>query len=58
MNDASIKVTGFSREKLTGTDFFDYFTEPRKARKVYRQVFAKGFVTDYPLTIMDHRRIV
>jgi PAS domain S-box-containing protein len=55
MNDASIKVTGFSREKLTGTNFFDYFTEPQKARKVYRQVFAKGFVTDYPLTIMDHK---
>jgi PAS domain S-box-containing protein len=55
MNDASIKVTGISREKLTGTDFFDYFTEPKKARKVYREVFAKGFVTDYPLTIMDHK---
>ena len=54
MNNASIIVTGASREKLTGTDFFDYFTEPNKARKVYREVFAKGFVTDYPLTIRDH----
>jgi len=33
--------------------FFDYFTEPDKAREVYQQVFAKGFVADYPLTIMD-----
>jgi len=55
MNDASINVTGISREKLTGTDFFDYFTEPKKARKVYREVFAKGFVTDYPLTFMDEK---
>jgi PAS domain S-box-containing protein len=55
MNDASIKVTGCSRKKLTGTDFFDYFTEPQKARKVYREVFAKGFVADYPLTIRDHK---
>ena len=39
------------REKLIGTDFSDYFTEPQKARSGYREVFEKGFVTDYPLTI-------
>ncbi|MHB1133955.1 MAG: PAS domain S-box protein [Chloroflexota bacterium] len=33
------------------TDFSDYFTEPENARKGYEQVFSKGFVTDYPLTI-------
>lgn len=55
MNDASVKVTGVSREKLTGTDFFEYFTEPDKARKGYEEVFAKGFVADYPLTIRDHK---
>ena len=38
-------------EELIGTDFSDYFTEPEKAREGYQQVFAKGFVTDYPLTI-------
>jgi PAS domain S-box-containing protein len=51
VNEGSIKATGVSREKLIGTDFSDYFTEPDKAREGYRQVFAKGFVTDYPLTI-------
>jgi PAS domain S-box-containing protein len=51
VNEATIKVTGVSREKLIGTDFSDYFTEPEKAREGYQQVFAKGFVTDYPLTI-------
>jgi PAS domain S-box-containing protein len=51
VNEGSIKVTGVEREKLIGTDFSDYFTEPEKAREGYRQVFAKGFVTDYPLTI-------
>jgi PAS domain S-box-containing protein len=55
MNNASVNITGISRKKLTGSDFFDYFTEPQKARKVYREVFAKGFVTDYPLTIKDHK---
>jgi PAS domain S-box-containing protein len=51
VNEATIKVTGVSREKLIGTDFSDYFTEPDKARVGYQQVFAKSFVTDYPLTI-------
>ena len=53
MNNASVKITDLSREKLIGTDFFDYFTEPDKAREGYQQVFAKGFVADYPLTIKD-----
>ena len=51
VNAGSIKVTGVSRDELIGTDFSDYFTEPDKARKGYQQVFAEGFVTDYPLTI-------
>jgi PAS domain S-box-containing protein len=51
VNEATIKVTGVPREKLIGTDFSNYFTEPEKAREGYQQVFAKGFVTDYPLTI-------
>jgi PAS domain S-box-containing protein len=51
VNEATIKVTGVPREKLVGADFSNYFTEPDKAREGYRQVFAKGFVTDYPLTI-------
>ncbi len=55
VNEATIKVTGVSREKLIGADFSDYFTEPEKAREGYQQVFSKGFVTDYPLTIR-HRK--
>jgi PAS domain S-box-containing protein len=51
VNEASIKVTGIEREKLIDTDFSDYFTEPKKAQEGYQQVFEKGFVADYPLTI-------
>ena len=51
VNEASIKVTGISREKLINTDFSDYFTDPKKAQEGYLQVFEKGFVADYPLTI-------
>src|SRR5436190_21352578 len=53
MNQALADITGLTREALTGTDFFDYFTEPQKAREVYQEVFAKGFVADYPLTLRD-----
>jgi PAS domain S-box-containing protein len=53
MNEAMTNITGMTRKSLTGTDFFNYFTEPDKAREVYQAVFDKGFVADYPLTIKD-----
>lgn len=57
MNEATVKVTGVSREKLIGTYFFGYFTEPDKARNGYQQVFEKGFIEDFPLTIRDGKLI-
>jgi len=51
MNEALANVTGLTREQLTGTDFFDYFTEPQKAREVYQEIFAMGSVADSPLTL-------
>lgn len=40
-----------TREELTHSDFFDYFTEKQKAREVYQEVFEKGSVADSPLTL-------
>ena len=54
-NEASVRVTGILREKLIGSDFFDYFTQPQDARKAYQEVFDKGFIVDYALTIKDHK---
>jgi PAS domain S-box-containing protein len=51
MNEATVNITGLPREKLKGTDFFDYFTERQKAREVYQQVFAEGSVVASPLTL-------
>ena len=51
VNEASINVTGISRKNLINTDFSSYFTDPKKAQEGYLQVFEKGFVADYPLTI-------
>lgn len=51
INQASVNITGVERNKLIGSDFFNYFTEPQKAREVYQEVFAKGSVVDSPLTL-------
>lgn len=52
-NNASVKITEVSRELLIGSDFYNYFTEPEKAREGYQRVFENGFVEDYPLTMKD-----
>ncbi|MBK6834331.1 MAG: response regulator [Bacteroidetes bacterium] len=54
INQATIRVTGVVREKLIGSDFINYFTEPNKAREGYEEVFANGFVSDYSLIVKDH----
>jgi PAS domain S-box-containing protein len=51
MNQALVNSTGMSREELTGSDFFDYFTEKKNAREVHKEVFDKGSVSNLPLTI-------
>ena len=51
VNAATEAATGCSRKELIGADFLDYFTEPEKARAVYREVFCEGIVRDYPLEI-------
>ncbi len=55
MNNATVKITGRSREQIIGSDFYNYFTEPLKARKAYQDAFENGFVVDFPLTILDHK---
>jgi PAS domain S-box-containing protein len=50
-NQATELVTGIPRQRLIGTDFSDYFTEPEEARTGYQQVFSQGYVRDYPLAI-------
>jgi PAS domain S-box-containing protein len=51
VNEALIKVTGVARQRLIGTDFSGYFTEPDKAEAIYQLVFKEGMAVDYPLTI-------
>ena len=58
VNEATEKVTGVPRQRLIGTDFSDYFTEPEKAREGYQKVFAQGAVHDYPLAIRSASGVV
>jgi PAS domain S-box-containing protein len=51
VNKATEVVTGVVREKLIGSDFSAYFTDPKKADEGYHAVLTEGSVTDYPLTI-------
>ncbi|MDI1231820.1 MAG: PAS domain S-box protein [Methylobacter sp.] len=51
VNVATEQVTGVVRGELIGSDFVNYFTDPKKAYEGYQQVFSQGFVTDYPLAI-------
>jgi PAS domain S-box-containing protein len=53
MNEAMVEVTDKSRGDLKGTNFNNYFTDTQKAKDVYEEVFTRGFVTDYPLTMKD-----
>ncbi len=51
VNEATELVTGVARDRLIGTSFSDYFTEPRRAEEGYQKVLSDGLVRDYPLTI-------
>ena len=53
VNMATEKITGIDRERLIGSDFSDYFTEPEKARDGYMKVFEQGQVIDYPLAVRN-----
>ncbi len=52
VNEAMVRLTGISRDKLIGTSFSEYFTDPQKAEAVYQGVFEQGSVTDQQLTLL------
>jgi len=54
VNQATVNVTGASREELIGSVFSNYFSDPDKANAGYKQAFLDGTVQDYFLEIM-HR---
>jgi PAS domain S-box-containing protein len=54
-NEATVQATDVPKKKLIGSDFINYFTDKNKAKESYEAVFSKGFISDFPLTIKDHK---
>ncbi|UOA09440.1 PAS domain S-box protein [Methylobacter sp. S3L5C] len=52
VNRATERLTGLDRKQLVGSDFANYFTNPKQAREGYQLAFSNGFVTDYPLAML------
>jgi PAS domain S-box-containing protein/putative nucleotidyltransferase with HDIG domain len=51
VNRAMEQAAGVVRDRLIGTDFASYFTDPVDASIGYRRVLEEGLVRDYPLTL-------
>jgi PAS domain S-box-containing protein len=51
LNNAMIKVTGYSRKQLLNTPFSKYFTDSKIAEEVYQCALNIGFLSDYRLTL-------
>ena len=51
VNAAAEEATGIARDRLIGSDFAGYLTEPEKARAGFVAVLERGSVRDFPLTL-------
>lgn len=51
VNAAMECLTGFPRNTLMGTSFFELFSDPEKAKSGHRQVLEGTFLRDFPLTV-------
>jgi PAS domain S-box-containing protein len=51
VNEQMVRLTEISKEKLIGSKFNSYFTEPERAAQGVRETLNKGFVTNYELTL-------
>jgi len=51
VNEQMCRMSGYSREELTGTPFSDYFQDAQRATAGVKETFEKGVVTDYVLTL-------
>ncbi|MDD2697491.1 MAG: response regulator [Arcobacteraceae bacterium] len=51
VNNATIEITGYSKNNLVGSNFSSYFTDSIEAKKAYEKVLSEGKVIDYPLSL-------
>jgi PAS domain S-box-containing protein len=53
INKAAIKKTEVDRQKMIGSNFSDYFTDPQIALNYCQKVFVKGTISNKPLIMKD-----
>lgn len=53
INKAAVKKTEVERQKMIGSKFSDYFTNPVLAIDNCKKLFEKGFITNCPLVMTD-----
>jgi PAS domain S-box-containing protein len=59
VNEQMVKLTGYARTQLVGSQFPDYFTDSASAASGVRQTLAQGLVTNYELTLRSrHNRLL
>jgi PAS domain S-box-containing protein len=51
VNEQMVRLTEIAKDKLVGSRFDFYFTEPERAAKGVKQTLREGFVTNYELTL-------
>jgi PAS domain S-box-containing protein len=59
VNSMTEQITGIKRDKLIGSNFVNYVTEPDRANRGLKIIFSKGTVRNFPLKILhsDGREI-
>ncbi|HEV2428342.1 MAG TPA: PAS domain S-box protein [Thermoplasmata archaeon] len=59
VNEQMVKVAGYARNELIGSQFPDYFTDPARAGAAIRKTLNEGIVTNYELTLRSrHGRLI
>jgi PAS domain S-box-containing protein len=53
INKAAVQKTEVARQKMIGSNFFDYFTNPQLALSYCQKIFAKGTISNKPLIMKD-----
>ena len=56
VNEAAVRLTGYSREDLINTLFQNYFTEPNRAAEGINLTLNNGFVRDYTLELFTQKK--
>ncbi|HJT23984.1 MAG TPA: PAS domain S-box protein, partial [bacterium] len=51
VNEQMLRLTGYNRQKLIGSPFADYFTEPERAAAGVKKTFEAGLVKNYELML-------